>query len=58
VRNIRRHTMDDLKKLEKDGDISQDEQHDYGRQVQEMTDDHIKQIDEELTAKESEIMQV
>ena len=58
VRNVRRHAMDDLKKLEKDGDISQDEQHDYGRQVQEMTDDHIKQIDEALAAKESEIMQV
>ncbi len=58
VRNVRRHSMDDLKKLEKDGDISQDEHHDFGHQVQELTDDHIKQIDEALAAKESEIMQV
>ena len=58
VRNVRRHAMDDLKRLEKDGDISQDEHHDYSRQIQELTDDHIKQIDETLTTKESEIMQV
>ena len=58
VRNVRRHVMDDLKRLEKDGDISQDEHHDYSRQVQELTDDHIKQIDETLATKESEIMQV
>ncbi len=58
VRNVRRHAMDELKKAEKDGDISQDEHHDFGRQIQELTDENIKKIDAALEAKESEIMQV
>ncbi|MBT3360028.1 MAG: ribosome recycling factor, partial [Rhodospirillales bacterium] len=58
VRNVRRHALDDLKKSEKAGDISQDEQKDYGQRVQDLTDDHIKKIDETLKNKESEIMQV
>jgi len=58
VRNVRRHAMDELKKAEKDGDISQDEQHDFGRQVQDLTDENIKKIDDALESKESEIMQV
>jgi len=58
VRNIRRHAMDDLKKAEKDGEISQDAHHDYGKEVQELTDEHIGKIDEALGHKEEEIMQV
>lgn len=58
VRNVRRHAMDDLKKLEKDGEISQDEQHDFGKQIQDLTDEHIGKIDEALGNKEEEIMQV
>ncbi|MDA0663466.1 MAG: ribosome recycling factor [Proteobacteria bacterium] len=58
VRNVRRDGMDRLKKLEKDGDISQDDQHLYGEEVQTLTDDHIKKIDHTLQVKEQEIMQV
>jgi ribosome recycling factor len=58
VRNVRRHAMDHLKKLEKESAISQDELHDYGQQVQESTDAHIARIDEALANKEKEIMQV
>jgi ribosome recycling factor len=58
VRNVRRHAMDELKKAEKDGTISQDEQRDYAKQVQDMTDQHIKRIDDVLAKKESEILQV
>ncbi len=58
VRNVRRDGMDRLKKLEKDGDISQDDQHLYGDEVQSLTDDHIKKIDHTLQVKEQEIMQV
>lgn len=58
VRNVRRHAMDELKKAEKDGTISQDEQRDYSKQVQDMTDQHIKRVDEVLARKESEILQV
>ena len=58
IRNIRRHGMDDLKKAEKDGEISQDEHHDYGAEIQELTDSHIAKVDETLANKETEIMQV
>lgn len=58
VRNVRRHAMDDLKRAEKDGEISQDAQHEYSDVIQELTDNYIKQIDETLAAKEAEIMQV
>ena len=58
IRNVRRDGMDRLKKLEKDGDISQDDQHLYGEEVQTLTDDHIKKIDHTLQVKEQEIMQV
>lgn len=58
VRNVRRDAMDQLKKLEKDGDISQDEHRGLSDQVQKMTDEHIKRIDEALATKEKEILQV
>ena len=58
VRNVRRDGMDALKKLEKDGEISQDEHRARGDDIQQMTDGHISNIDELLEAKEQEIMQV
>jgi ribosome recycling factor len=58
VRNVRRDGMDTLKKMEKDNEISQDEQRDRGEDIQKMTDAHVKIVDELLEAKEQEIMQV
>ena len=58
VRNVRRDGMDKLKRMEKDGDLSQDEQRDQGEEIQKLTDAHIKQIDEALASKEEEILQV
>jgi ribosome recycling factor len=58
VRNVRRDGMEQLKKQEKDGGLSQDEQHKFASQVQELTDAEIKQINEMLTAKEAEIMTI
>lgn len=58
IRNVRRHAMDDLKKAEKDGDISQDAQRDYSKEVQDLTDQFIAKIDGSLGHKEEEIMQV
>jgi ribosome recycling factor len=58
VRNVRRDGMETLKKMEKDGELSQDEQHLWGDEVQVMTDDMIKQIDEALASKEQDILQV
>jgi ribosome recycling factor len=58
VRNVRRDGMDTLKRLEKDGEISQDEHRVRGEDIQKFTDDHIKLVDELLETKEQEIMQV
>jgi ribosome recycling factor len=58
VRNVRREGMDLLKKLEKDGKISEDEHHKSSAKVQELTDKLIKEIDETLAAKEAEIHKV
>ncbi len=58
VRNVRRDGMDSLKKMEKDGKISQDEHRHQSDSVQKLTDDHIKKVDETLAAKEREILQV
>lgn len=58
VRNVRRDGMDALKKLEKDGVISQDEQRLHEKEIQAATDETIKRIDEALIHKEKEIIQV
>lgn len=58
VRNIRRDGMEKLKRMEKDHEISQDEHHRDGDELQKLTDGHVKQIDELLAAKEQDIMQV
>ena len=58
IRNIRRHTMDDLKKLEKDGAISKDKHRDYSEIIQKLTDDFIGQIDHTLKGKDDEILQI
>ncbi|MBN9308400.1 MAG: ribosome recycling factor [Devosia sp.] len=58
VRHIRRDGMDLLKKLEKDGDLSQDESRKQGDLVQQATDAAVSDIDKVLAVKEQEIMQV
>lgn len=58
VRHIRRDGMDLLKKLEKDGDISQDDGRRLGEQVQQATDAAVADVDNVLAVKEQEIMQV
>ena len=58
VRNVRRDGMDTSKKMEKDGDISQDDRHIYDEEIQTITDNNINKIDELLSSKEVEIMQV
>jgi ribosome recycling factor len=58
VRNIRREAMDALKKSEKDKEMTEDELHRLSADVQTLTDDHIKKIDEHLAAKQKDIMQV
>jgi ribosome recycling factor len=58
VRNVRRDGMETLKKLEKDGKISEDDHRRRSEEVQKLTDDHIKKIDEAMAQKEKEILQV
>jgi ribosome recycling factor len=58
VRNVRRDGMDQIKRSQKDGRMSEDEHKMLHEQIQKMTDDTIKHVDESLETKEGEIMQV
>ena len=57
VRNLRRDGMDQIKKAKSDG-MSEDDQKFWESAVQEITDEHIKAVDETLETKQAEIMQV
>ncbi|GEN44951.1 ribosome recycling factor [Alkalibacillus haloalkaliphilus] len=58
IRNIRRDANDQLKKLEKSSEITEDESRSYQDDVQSETDKHIAQIDQLLEEKEKEITEV
>jgi ribosome recycling factor len=58
VRHVRRDGLDILKKLEKDGDVSQDDHERMTGEVQKATDQTIAEVDQALAAKEKEIMTV
>jgi ribosome recycling factor len=58
VRNIRREANEQLKGLEKDKKISQDQLHQWTDKVQVSTDKYIKRVDEVLAAKEKEILEI
>ncbi len=58
VRNVRRDGMEMLRDMEKDGEISKDEHRLWSDEIQEMTDAHVKKIDEVTAQKEEEILQV
>lgn len=58
VRNIRRDGMDQLKKMEKNKEITEDELHRHSDEVQSLTDQTIKKVDELLEAKQKDIMKV
>ncbi|MDA3949955.1 MAG: ribosome recycling factor [Spirochaeta sp.] len=58
VRNIRRDANEELKKSEKNGDISEDDLKRSEERVQKLTDQFIEKINETVTAKESEILEI
>ena len=58
IRNIRRDANDDLKKLLKSKEIGEDDEKNYEKKVQTITDDHIKSVDEKVSSKEKEIMTI
>ena len=58
IRNIRREANDDLKKLLKDKEISEDEEKKYEKIIQEYTDTNITKIENKVVSKEKEIMTI
>ena len=58
IRNIRREANDDSKNLLKKKEISEDEEKKYEKEIQVLTDNHIKIIDDKVVAKEKEIMTI
>ena len=58
VRNVRRDGIETLRRLEKESELSQDEHRKQQREVQHLTDDYVSRIDEALTQKDREILQV
>ncbi|MBI1362899.1 MAG: ribosome recycling factor [Proteobacteria bacterium] len=58
VRNVRRDGMDELKKLQKDGEISEDDARRASDQVQKITDDFVASVDKVLADKEKDILHV
>jgi ribosome recycling factor len=58
VRSVRRDGMDQMKKLQKDGKITEDDLEQYEKEIQKMTDGSVQKIDEAVAAKEADIMKV
>ena len=58
VRNIRREANEELKKLLKSKEIGEDEEKSFEKNIQKITDDHIKIVDDRVSTKEKEIMTI
>ena len=58
IRNIRRDGNEDLKKLLKTKEISEDDEKLFEKKIQEITDNHISEVDSKVTSKEKEIMTI
>tara|TARA_Y100001968_G_scaffold107986_1_gene97619 strand:+ start:7602 stop:8123 length:522 start_codon:yes stop_codon:yes gene_type:complete len=58
LRNIRRDSIERIKKLEKEREISEDQSHDQQEEIQKLTDKFISEIDKNLSEKEAEILKV
>jgi ribosome recycling factor len=58
VRNVRRHAKEELERLKKDGEISEDDLNRSEKELQRLTDLHVGEIDDLLGHKERELMEV
>jgi ribosome recycling factor len=58
LRNIRRDAIDQIKKQEKDGDLSEDLSHDEQEKIQKITDKSITELEKMLADKEADILKV
>jgi len=58
IRNVRRDANDELKKMQKNGDITEDDLKGYNEDVQKLTDKKIKEVDQVASDKETDIMSI
>ena len=58
VRNIRRDAVDYVKKAQKKGELTEDDQKKAEKDIQDLTDKHVKKIDEMCAKKEKELMEI
>jgi ribosome recycling factor len=58
VRNVRRQIMHDLRELKDEGEVGSDDEHRAETELQTLTDGGVQEIDEALTRKEQEILEV
>ena len=58
VRNVRRHSKEELERVKKDGEISEDDLNRSEKELQRLTDTHVAEIDELISHKEKELMEV
>ena len=58
IRSSRRNGIDEIKKLERAGEVTEDQRHDLEAEVQKLTDKYVRQIDTHLESKEVDIMKV
>lgn len=58
IRNIRRDANDDIKKLQKESDISEDEEKIHLEEIQQLTDKHISIVDDIVKVKEAELLEI
>lgn len=58
VRNVRRHAKEEMERLQKEGEISSDDLHRAEKELQHVTDLHTQEIDEMVTHKEQELLEV
>ena len=58
IRNIRREANEDLKKLLKNKEIGEDDEKNFEKKVQTITDNHIKSVEDKVSSKEKEIMPI
>ncbi len=58
LRNIRRNVNEDIKKLEKSHDIGEDEMHSNQEEIQKLTDSYVKQVEEVISAKEKDVLEI
>ena len=58
IRNIRRDALAQLKDLQKDKEISEDDERRASEDIQKLTDSYVKRVEELLAAKETDLMEV